>query len=772
MKFSFAKQVSGILALALAVVSGSSCKSLTASDTMQITQSGKSSYVIVIPDKAEPVLVNSAKELSEHLQAVTGADFQVFENSQRPSGKPAFIIGNVDGLPEHDFAKAAPDTVSIDFDGKDIRLNGRLPRGPLYAVYEFLESYVGVRWWTKDETYIPNKPSLSVSRKNYLYSPSIISREAFYKDAEDATLAPRLKLNGHFSRASQDFGGKMHLIGWCHTSYQFLPPNKYFNDHPEWYSMHGNKREAANGQLCFTNKEMKKEFIKVCLENIRRDPTAGIISVSQNDWVGPCECPECQAVVNEEGSQSGPLIRFVNDVAEEICKEYPDFLIETLAYWYTRGAPKITKPSKHVVIRLCSIEMNFAQPLETGPANASFRNDIENWSAIAPNLYIWNYVTNFTNYMLPQPNWRSLAPDLRYFVSKNAIGVFEQGDIACNLGDFVRARAWILAHLLWNPQLDEKELTQEFFNGYYGAAAPFLLDYINFLCDKVEEYNYNLRCYNTNTFGWLRQEDIVQAYELYAKAEEAAKGDAKLEEKVRRERLTLDVATLKYIPILNARYGKKVDAATIGIPYEPEDLAKQLIELADKWHVGDIREGVPFGNYGKDQLAIATKPYEPRKHWKGQVPECCQGLPENSWEHYTVNEFKLFKENEWSYKVQDANSKSGTVAMMPASHTQWAVQIPLEGFDTTKKWKIRYAVRCDAANKSGAALTFGIYNGTIIYAGKSIHVDEIAGEKYTVFETDPIPLDFTQYAYFAPCARNQQDVSSVYIDYVTVYPAE
>ena len=181
----------------------------------------------------------------------------------------------------------------------------------------------------------------------------------------------------------------------------------------------------------------------------------------------------------------------------------------------------MTKPAKNVVIRLCSIEMNFAQPLETGPANKSFRKDIEDWSAVAPNLYIWNYITNFTNYMLPQPNWRGLAPDIRFFANHHAIGAFEQGDIACSVGDFVRPRAWLVAHLLWNPEQDEKALMREFFNGYYGAAGPHLLRYIDFLCDTVEESGYNLRCYNGSVAGWLTLEKLDDALALFKKAEDA-----------------------------------------------------------------------------------------------------------------------------------------------------------------------------------------------------------------------------------------------------------
>ena len=91
--------------------------------------------------------------------------------------------------------------------------------------------------------------------------------------------------------------------------------------------------------------------MKVALEKIRQNPAAGMISISQNDWRGNCQCAKCKAIEEEEGSPSGLLLRFVNAVAADIAKEYPDFLMETLAYQYTRKAPKITRPANKATMK-------------------------------------------------------------------------------------------------------------------------------------------------------------------------------------------------------------------------------------------------------------------------------------------------------------------------------------------------------------------------------------------------------------------------------------
>ena len=77
----------------------------------------------------------------------------------------------------------------------------------------------------------------------------------------------------------------------------------------------------------------------------------------------------------------GPMLRAINQIADAIAKEYPSVAIDTLAYQYTRPAPKLTKPRSNVIIRLCSIECNFGRPL-TDPSNAPFQKDISNWAQV------------------------------------------------------------------------------------------------------------------------------------------------------------------------------------------------------------------------------------------------------------------------------------------------------------------------------------------------------------------------------------------------------
>ncbi len=584
----------------------------------KISSNGQALMTIVLPDDPRPVEKTAAAELKEHLDLMTGAVFKIVSEKEYRHGPklPAFRIGDSPEIrsliPGLDPEKLGYDAIVIQSAGRDLVLSGHPKRGTLYAVYSFLEDVLGVHWWSDRERFIPNRPDLTAAEQKTVYAPKLISREAHYRVGFDGIFSARLKqnnssrtrMNGNRSVIPPEFGDNDHFIFYkgrgsiLHSFFEILPPSIYFEKHPEWYSMINGKRTADRSQLCLTNSEMRKEFVKNALELLRADPTAKFISITQNDWRNPCQCEKCKAVDHENGdTPSGSLITFVNQVAEAIEKEFPDVFIETLAYQYTRKAPSKVKPRDNVVIRLCSIECAFLRPLEDDPRNTSFVNDVRDWSKAADRLFIWNYVTTFSSYMIPHPNMRSLAADLRFFLKNNAVGLFEQGDAFCIAGDFVLFRNWYLSRLMWNPDLDEKKLFDEFFLGYYGQEVGSLLQkYLKLIHDRAWKTDINLRCYFTNVPLWMDLTTYNQAVRIFDQAEQTALRLEKedpvryvgLVHKVRRERIPID-----HIGLLFWNHWQK-EAALLktkaNVPADPVLAAKQLVQFWRELHVETWRE--------------------------------------------------------------------------------------------------------------------------------------------------------------------------------------
>ena len=577
----------------------------TTANAMVLTEKAKTDYCIVIGSDAIPADKTAAAELQSYLKQVTGADFPIKTEYEVTAGTPEILVGPTTTVkrltPDVDWAKLGHDGIVIRTVGDKLILAGERPRGTLYAVYTFLEDTVGVRWWTSTESFIPSKKTLRIPELNVNYTPKLRSREAHYRDLnENPIFAAKLKLNGHFYPIPPEYGSHVGFIGFVHTSYGLISPDKYFAQHPEWFSEINGKRVNSGAQLCLTNDEMRKELTKNALEWIRKEPAGGILSVSQNDCFNPCQCSKCKAVADEEGSQSGPMIRFVNAVAEDIEKQYPDILVETLAYQYTRKPPLHVKPRQNVVVRLCSIECDFSKPLDS-EANKAFRDDLLGWKAIAPNLFIWDYVTDFWNYLQPHPNIRVLGPNERFFVGNNTIGLFEQGDSYTTIGDFVRLRAWLFGHLEWDPSRDERKLTTEFLTGYYGPAAPYLQQYLDLIHDTFEKTGKALPC-GTGDLSYLTLPVMNKATELFAKAEQSVAKDPVLARRVRRDRMPLDYVWL-------VRYGdlkKEADAGSLPFagPKDPAKACSEFIDLAHEWKANFFAEGRPFDPHAADLKAL------------------------------------------------------------------------------------------------------------------------------------------------------------------------
>ena len=485
--------------------------------------------------------IYAAEELSRYLMRVTDANFAFLQGVKRPN--KAIIIGNPETVGEWGVDAAACDLGTDGFViravGEDILIFGGRPRGALYGVYDFLERFAGCRWYTPSVSKIPSRPTIDLPDDlNIVQKPAFEYRESFFVgNSMDGDWAAHNRSNGNAHRLYRHHGGKVAYYPFVHTFNSLLNPDEYFDEHPEYFSMVDGQRLRERTQLCLSNPDVARIATERVKTWVREHPEATIFSVSQNDWYNPCQCPECAAFDAAQGSHAGTLIRFVNQIAEEIEKINPDLVIDTLAYQYTRTPPKSIRPRRNVCVRLCSIECCFAHPLDECDRVMSFANrihgdsfqrDLEGWAKVCDRLYVWDYVVNFHHYVMPFPNFGVLAANLRYFRRNNVTGVFEEGSTSqWGHTEFIELKSWVLAKLLWDPDQDTQALVEDFVAGYYGEAAVYVMQYFNFLNDRLAASpDTHFGIYDPPKVEYLSPEDIRYALNLFEKAQAAAESPA------------------------------------------------------------------------------------------------------------------------------------------------------------------------------------------------------------------------------------------------------
>ena len=432
----------------------------SAADMPLAVRGEPAAYTIVVPAAASPSQKYAAEELRDFTERMTGVRLPIATDAA-PLPAKAILIGETK-YSRVDSGKLGSDGFRLVARAPHLLVVGSPDRGALYGAYELLERFGGCRWYSSWSSKIPRLDRFAVpDTLDDTQVPAFMMREPFWWDVlQNGAFAARLRVNSRSWRGTDEkyggspirFGGG---LGSCHTFNALLPPDQHFDAHPEYFSMVKGKRLNGRTQLCLTTPDVLRIVTSNVLARIRRDPGAKFYGVSQNDWYNYCECPACKAIDDEEESHAGTMVRFVNAVAEAVEKEFPNALVETLAYQYKRKPPKKTRLTRNVIPCLCTIECDFSQTIDASPyrQNISFRDDIRGWAKQTDLLYVWDYTTDFRSYVMPFPNVYALQGNVKFFRDNGVKCLFEQGAYQGRHADFAELKAWLLAKWMWNPDL-------------------------------------------------------------------------------------------------------------------------------------------------------------------------------------------------------------------------------------------------------------------------------------------------------------------------------
>ncbi|WP_160718015.1 DUF4838 domain-containing protein [Chitinophaga solisilvae] len=525
--------------LTMTMMLHSACSQQSAAD-INLVQQGSSSYSIVIPASPTKAEDRAAVILQQYVQQISGAKLPVIrENSYKD--QPAVFIGSTahSSGPE----KIAGEGFHIGTAGRQVFIRGGSGKGVVYGVYYLLETYMGCRKDAGVPAVVPASKQVRIpGGLAVTQSPAFVYRETYYPPSLDPEY-----LEWHGLHRFEDLWGL-----WGHSFFKLVPPKTYFATHPEYFSLVNGKRQPM--QLCLSNEKVYELAVAYFKKAIADNPDAMYWSVAPEDGGGACTCDDCKKADAAEGGPQGSLIRFVNKIAAQ----FPEQQFTTLAYGYTAKAPLKTKPTRNVFIMLSTIDAYRQEPLAAAASAAGFRKNLEDWEAVTQNLFIWDYTTQFTNYLAPFPDYDNLQSNLQYFAKHHVKGVFSQGS-GETYSDMAEYNSFVQAQLLWNPNADMTKVNSSFLNGYYGKAGPWIGKYMQALSAAVKSTHAVLDIYGNPVFNakdYLSPARIDEYSALLDKAEATAEGDTAFLQRVYRARLPLEYTVLQQSRVYGTgRYG-------------------------------------------------------------------------------------------------------------------------------------------------------------------------------------------------------------------------
>ncbi|NBC66932.1 MAG: DUF4838 domain-containing protein [Bacteroidetes bacterium] len=555
------------------------------SDEKKIGSEAESYQIVYSRSNNNLIEEKAARQLKNYL-AKAEIDLPIIDEESY-QGDQAIYIGRTRYAEQMqiDYNQLGKDGYVFKKSGDNFVVAGGSEKGVLYGVYGFLES-IGYRKYDSVSTFVPEIGSIQLPLDS-ITLPGMVYRQTSYYDTDDGDIFDWHRLDS----SSESWGM------FVHTFFELVPPEQFGESHPEYYSWRDGKRNPST-QLCLSNEEV----LDIVVENLRKrmaeKPEALYWSVSPEDNDQYCTCEPCTKLNEkyggtrpelEYGVPSGSLIYFVNKVA----REFPDKIISTLAYWYTRQAPDHIKPGSNVNIMLCPIGPARHRPIfETAP---SFTKDLEDWGEISNRILIWDYNIQFANPVSPFPNLHTLKPNIKFYKDNSVDSLFMQATSQAG-SEMASLRSYLISKLMWNPEADENQIINDFLDGYYGEAGTYIRKYIDTMKEALLASNHELKIFDSpiDAKETYLSAGLMEDYEeMFDNAEQAVEDDSERLQRVKTARLPLMFAQIQIgrteVDTPRSMFAHNEEDRIVVKP-EMKELVYQFVDRCKEYGVNRIRE--------------------------------------------------------------------------------------------------------------------------------------------------------------------------------------
>ena len=565
---------------------------------------------VVLATDHSPSQDYAASQLIEYVEKSTGVKLQKLEiDDDIPSS--CIIIGDHPAIkqfaPEIDLDSLGDEGFHVLVKDGRIIIAGSKLRGTLYGTYDFLEDLFGIRFFEPEAILVPEHlADMEIPDYEKVGKPAFAYRVITYLDGLDPEFSPKQRINLN-PFAEPEMGGSYKFASdkMTHTFSTIVSPDKYFSEHPEYFSLVNGERIQALGQLCLTNTDVIRIATETVLRWFAEDPDLMTVGIVQNDCMGYCECDNCKEI--NQGNPARSLLDFCIAIAKVVEENCPGKFIHTIAYTYSEEPPLdyAGKLPDNLIVVVCNMyPYRSNRTIDSDPMNERYFRNLKGWLQIAKHVLVWHYFVDFTHYLLPYPIWKTIAADLKKYKALGVEGVLLQAGIGLGLyQEFQELKMHVFYKLLWDPDLNLDGLIREFVEHYYGAAAPLVQRFIDDLMPIEDQDDVSLHLYVGLEGNHIKKDNIVKWQACLEEGLELVKDDAVLKARVSKVLLSLDYAYL-FLPVEFEVLLGRIKPAHLD---RRKVVLARFIDATSKYKVGSHGEGVPITIFLERQKFICQE---------------------------------------------------------------------------------------------------------------------------------------------------------------------
>ena len=241
-------------------------------------------------------------------------------------------------------------------------------------------------------------------------------------------------------------------------------------------TIHG---KTDDSQLCFSSEEMYRQIESYIADNIGEKGSSRFV-IAPDDTPYACTCASCTAMGNTEKNATPA----VTELLLRLSQRFPKHSFFTISYLSTKQVTDKQLPSNAGII-VSAIDFPLRRIDGKNAQEKKFMQQLNQWKKVTKNIYIWDYINNFDDYLTPFPILKIAQQRLRFFKQNGASGIFFNGS-GYSYSSFDEMRTFVLSALLINPELPVEELVRDYFNQEYLLSKKWLYDYYINLENSVQ----------------------------------------------------------------------------------------------------------------------------------------------------------------------------------------------------------------------------------------------------------------------------------------------